>query len=259
MDKDKNDGDKIISVNQMDGMNGRNEMDGMNGRNEIIRIDKNHIYSIEVNGERITPISVTTLIKKWFNTFNEDETIFRLMNSENPEYKDKTANQIKNEWKKMRDEGCLLHKQIEDFFLLEKSPVKLSIEFGYFLNFLNKHSNLKFYRSEMCICSRDHKVAGTIDCLFKDEEDRFYLIDWKRSKEIRPWSSEKGFGPFSNLNDCNYIHYTLQLNLYRYILETNYNISIYRMWLVNLHPRNSNYKRYSIEKYDIESIYSQLV
>lgn len=220
-----------------------------------ITIDSSHKYHIA--GSNIIPISVTTLIKKWFNVFDEDEVIYRMINSGCEDSKE----QILKKWKKMRENGTILHSVIEAYLTHQQFKLtdEIDIEFNYFLNFLNKHSNLKFYASEKMIYSSDKKVAGTVDCLMTDEEDRYYLIDWKCSNSIKPWSPQKGFGPFSKLNDCNYIHYMLQLNIYRHILETNYNIKIYKMWLVNLHRNNNNYYRYSIERYNIEDIWNDLI
>ena len=39
-----------------------------------------------------------------------------------------------------------------------------------------------------------------------------------------------------DLDDCNYMHYTLQLSLYRYILEENYKIKINNQALIHLTP-----------------------
>ena len=44
----------------------------------------------------------------------------------------------------------------------------------------------------------------------------------------------------SHLPDTNFWHYALQLNIYKYILEKNYNKHIGKMVLVCLHPNNLN-------------------
>ncbi len=57
-----------------------------------------------------------------------------------------------------------------------------------------------------------------------------------------------GFGPVSHLPDTNYWHYTLQLNIYRWLLEKHYNLKISEMALVVLHPNNKSYVRYKLNK-----------
>ena len=45
-----------------------------------------------------------------------------------------------------------------------------------------------------------------------------------------------------HLTDTSYVHYCLQQNLYRYILQKNYGIKVSRMNLVVLHPDMPAYK-----------------
>ena len=52
---------------------------------------------------------------------------------------------------------------------------------------------------------------------------------------------ETGLGRINELANCNYIHYSIQLNIYKRLLETRYNIIISEMFLVILHPDNENY------------------
>ena len=76
----------------------------------------------------------------------------------------------------------------------------------------------------------------------------FMIYDWKRSKEI---SFENRFGQTSktkcirHMEDCNYSHYSLQLNVYRRILQEKYNMKITKLALVVLHPDNP-YENYEV-------------
>ena len=63
---------------------------------------------------------------------------------------------------------------------------------------------------------------------------------------------QSGFGPVSHFPDSNYWHYTLQLNLYRWLLEKHYGIVVSEMALVIMHPNNANYKRYKLNRLDEE-------
>lgn len=47
-----------------------------------------------------------------------------------------------------------------------------------------------------------------------------------------------GAGPCAHLPDCNYIHYALQLNTYRFLLEKNYGMEIEGQAIIVLHPNN---------------------
>jgi hypothetical protein len=45
-----------------------------------------------------------------------------------------------------------------------------------------------------------------------------------------------------HLPDTNYWHYSLQLNVYRYILQKHYGFVVSELALVVLHPENSSWK-----------------
>ena len=75
-----------------------------------------------------------------------------------------------------------------------------------------------------------------------DRPGEFALYDWKRSKEIKFENKfEKGLEGLKHLEHCNYNHYSIQLNIYKRILETLYNLVITEMVLVILHPDNDSF------------------
>ena len=74
--------------------------------------------------------------------------------------------------------------------------------------------------------------------VFKDQRGKYHIYDWKRTKKIDP---DGNFGKFGrglarDVPDCNYWHYTLQLNLYKHILESKYGMKIDRMYLMEFYP-----------------------
>jgi hypothetical protein len=84
--------------------------------------------------------------------------------------------------------------------------------------------------------------------LFLDpEKDEYVIYDWKRSREIKFDNKyAQGRGPVKNLDDCNYTHYCLQLNMYKYILENYYTKTIRSMHLLVLHPNHDNYQKIDV-------------
>jgi predicted RecB family nuclease len=69
------------------------------------------------------------------------------------------------------------------------------------------------------------------------------IYDWKRIEELKTenqWQS--GLGPVTHLPDTNYWHYSLQLNVYRYILQKHYGFVVSELALVVLHPSNKSWK-----------------
>ena len=223
----------------------------------MIKFDeKPHIYY--VNGLAIDS-SVTTFIHKQFPKFDADKVANMLFkkhfDNDKSNYYNMTAEQIKKSW---RDSGTSastagtgLHLAIEYFYNeIEdniKPEIKECVEWEYFQNFLADFPGLKAYRTEWEIFDTELNLAGSVDMVFKDENDDFWIYDWKRSKEIKTKNDfEQGFGELQHLPNANYWHYSLQLNVYKRILETKYDIPIKGMCLIVLHENHKNYKRYEL-------------
>jgi len=225
--------------------------------------DEDHSYKIIHDGKLIVPISVTTLIHRYFSEFNADLIIDKMMKGRNwkqSKYYGKTKDEIKSEWdnngKEAADLGTLMHADIE--FFLNKDPVSYpnGREFQFFMafwnDFKNKYPTFHPYRTEWLVYDEDEGVAGSIDCILADDQNQLMILDWKRSKEIKlnnKW--EKGLHPFEHFEDCNHSHYSLQLNFYRHMLETKYNKKVVFMMLVILHPNQESYMCYPISHIDL--------
>ena len=124
-----------------------------------------------------------------------------------------------------------------------------SKEFQYFLEFARDFKHLKPYRTEWMIYDTELKFAGSVDMLFENPDGTLEIYDWKRSKEIKmdnPWQSSHT-PCIQHLPDCNYVHYCLQLNTYREMLERNYQVKIGGMYLVILHPSQTTYQRIKVQ------------
>jgi hypothetical protein len=89
--------------------------------------------------------------------------------------------------------------------------------------------------------------------LFQNEDGTLSIYDWKFAKEIQTHSyGKKGLSPVEHLNDCNTVHYALQLNLYREILERKYGYVIQDMNLVFMHrDLGDTYIKYPVERMDM--------
>jgi len=228
----------------------------------ILFEEKGHIYTFLPTKESF--LSVTTLIHSYFPKFDEDEVIKRMMRSRNwakSKYNGMTAEEIKAEWKETRETaaalGTCLHKQIEDFLNRRLKKLPDTREFKMFLDFWFKFSqaNPRYqpYRTEWIIYDEQVKVAGTIDFVLADEKGNLVLLDWKRSKEIKRGNPyQKGFPPIAHLDDCNFNHYSLQLNIYRHILEERYKRNILAMFIVVFHPDQEDYQFIHIKRNEVD-------
>ena len=195
-------------------------------------------------------ISSTTLIHSLFPKFDADKIIDDMMKSpswERNKYYPMTKEEIKKKMEKNSKEammkGTKLHEDIECYLNYECVSNKTK-EYQFFLNFI-RDNQICVYRTEWKIFDEDSGIAGTIDCCCINQYGEFILYDWKRSKEIKRTNDYKkkySTKPYLNyLEDVNFNHYSLQLNLYKYILEKNYNCHVKDLYLVVFHPEHANY------------------
>jgi ATP-dependent exoDNAse (exonuclease V) beta subunit len=104
--------------------------------------------------------------------------------------------------------------------------------------------SMKPYRTEWLIFDEDLKISGSIDMVYENEDGTLNIYDWKRSKEIiktNNWNKYASCPEISHVADNNYSHYSLQLNIYKTILERKYGKTVKELYLVRLHPESENY------------------
>lgn len=225
-------------------------------RDQFIVFDEpTHVYT--VHGSSKGYISCTKFIHEFFPHFDADAVIKKMMRSPKwPTNKlyGKTAKEIKDIWnangKEASGLGTAIHLSIEQFLNEAESVIDPVIftttEWRYFQNFWKDHGHdLEPYRMEWEVYVEAIKLAGSIDGVFRRRSDgRFVIYDWKRSKEIKQDNKfETGYPPLHHLPNTNYWHYTMQLNVYRWILKYHYGLDIADLYLVIIHPNNSNYVR----------------
>lgn len=213
--------------------------------------EEGHLYTIE--GADDHPISVTTLIHKYFLEFDADKIIDKMMSSSRwnkSKYYGMTKEQIKEKWNKDGEEasslGTKMHFAIECFFngtLTEQPNTKeFKLFLKFWMEFNEKTNSYKPYRTEWMVYTDSKKICGSIDMTLQNEKGEIIILDWKRSKLLKKDNPfQKGIDIFSHLDDCNYNHYTIQLNCYRYILEKFYGKKVVGLALVVLHPDNDDY------------------
>jgi hypothetical protein len=134
-------------------------------------------------------------------------------------------------------------------------------ELQYFKNFHNEHvageqATLRPYRTEWTVFHEEARIAGSIDMVYEvvTRESRrrgtdpppLAIYDWKRCRDIVKTNRGNKFAThpaIEHLPDTNYWHYALQLNIYKYILQTKYDKTVTDLYLVVLHPEAQNYQR----------------
>lgn len=228
-------------------------------RDELIQFEEiGHKYKIGTSSYT----SVTSWVHKHFEPFNPDVIIDKMMASKKwpkSPYFGKTKDEIKQQWNDnsiaVTSEGTKLHHDIENFmnqpverpthatlldYYYTKPETNDSIEWQYFLRFIKTTPHLVPYRSEWPVFNEDIHIVGTIDMVYEKADGTLMIYDWKRCKEISKngWSKYAKTESMQHIPDSNFWHYTLQLNMYKYIIETKYEKVVSNICLVKLHPDN---------------------
>ena len=231
--------------------------------------EETHTYTIDGTREGWT--SCTGFIHGFFEAFDPDAVISKMMRSRKwseSKYYGMTAAAIKKQWSDSGTEaseaGTRMHLDIERYNNAE--PVgnlegdnwtpNPGPEWNYFMEYERKHRiphGFVPFRTEWLVFKEDIKLAGSIDMLYMKPDGTLAIYDWKRAKDMKFENSyQSGRAPLDHLPDTNYWHYTLQLNVYRWILETHYKLDIAEMYLVILHPDNKSYRRMRLNRLDDE-------
>ena len=111
---------------------------------------------------------------------------------------------------------------------------------------------------ELVIGDEYYSLCGSIDFLAYDKEKKcLVILDYKSNKEIKTTNTYKQYmlGNLNHLDDINYIHYSLQLNGYQYILEKNTNLRLNNThYLVWINEKNDDYVIYTTKDLKSEAI-----
>jgi len=203
--------------------------------------------------------SVTQIVGDYFEKFVPDVAIERMIGGPRwprPEYQHKatgepfTPEEIKRQWDSIgeyaRNRGTWMHYNIERH-LNDMQPSDNLIEFKQFLDFerdFMKTRGVVPYRTEWRIADPDYNLAGSVDFVGALPDGTYCLMDWKRSKNLATSMSNtygrRGRYPIDHLDDCEATKYFLQLNLYRYIIQKRYGLTISSMILTSFHPQASS-------------------
>jgi len=190
-----------------------------------------------------------------------ERAVARLNDTTSPQYHaEKSA--IIEQWSQTSKSGTKIHADIEYFYNDEPRPND-SLEYQYFMHFKEdferEYPNYRPYRTEWTVFYKELKLAGSIDMVYENTEDGTLMIyDWKRVKEIKyeAYRDECGLGVCSDLPHTNFWHYSLQLNTYKAILESQYGKKVTKCVLVRLYPDAPDYETH--ECHDLHDKVRQL-
>ena len=204
----------------------------------ITFIEKGHKYIHDGNQLE----SATEFISQFFEKFDTNKWSTYVAKRDGM-----PVQEVLDMWEKKKNFSCefgtFIHNYAEDL-IKKKTPKKpqTDMQKNYYqaIDSFMKNESHEFFDAEKIIGSPKHSIAGTIDGLSK-KNNGIYLIDWKTNKKIDTYgyNDKRCLSPIHYLADCNFTKYTLQLSLYRFILENDYGWKVKGQKLVHLKPDGS--------------------
>lgn len=237
-----------------------------------------HIYTYVEDDDSETQfgISVTTLVGKYENPFDEDKIAGIVARRDGIPKAEVLAM-----WHFDRDFACAkgthTHAYNEYLWrwngevLYDYDKEAVIKEFGY--DVISpvwdklKAICTKFYQKfkdkiipiglEQYVCSKDYDICGAIDFLaYSKKLDEIIIIDYKTNKGINTeaYKNQKMLFPLNHIPDCNFYHYSLQLAIYKYLIEYETGIKVSsKKWLIWMNENNDDYTLYECENLDKEA------
>lgn len=125
---------------------------------------------------------------------------------------------------------------------LERALKKIMLMWDVF--WVKASQNLIPIRSEFVIGDLDIGIGGMIDQLFWNKKmNEIQIWDWKTNKKIDFSNKYQSFTePISHLDECEYNNYSLQIAIYKYIIEKNLGLNIGNCYIGHFHEYNDTYK-----------------
>jgi len=215
-------------------------------RNLHFNEDK-HLYTInkDNNDKKILP-SVSGLIKRYAKPFPKDASNkYAIKNN-------LTVQQVKKEWKNKSDEACErgtrvhLFGELYPFDKTVKPKCKQEEACKKFWDELPEH--IEPLIMELRMYHKEYDYAGTTDIvLYNRLNNTVILADYKTNKDLfKNFKQKRLLKPFSNLLDCPFNKYQLQLSYYQILLEqSGFKVSSRKLiWL----RKTGEYEMYSLDE-----------
>ena len=234
--------------------------------------DGRHVYVDTNNGNILT--SVTTLLKQYQTPFDTEYWTKKMVdNPKKPKYWGMTQQEIKDLWNKIRilgvTSGSIVHEYLETRWYNKEFPINYSAYeylddlntedfsifhtkvkklIGFADKFIEDHKHVIPIRPELIV--GNEKLAGQIDFFGYDtEKDDYIIFDYKTDKKIDFKNEYQNFkSPLTHLDDCEFNKYSLQVNLYRKLLEPV--VDVKDMHIIWFFADNDSYVKLRVKKDD---------
>jgi hypothetical protein len=219
---------------------------------DVRYIDKTHQYFDVKSGKELE--SVTTVLKKFQPEFEHDYwASFKATQEGVSKYRKDL------EWHLLREHGTTKGSYIHDYLecatqgkyfekpvpeFIYKPALDKCIELAN--QFVEWYRESKFSLVVPELIVNDNKNAGQIDNLSCVNNDlhKLAIVDYKTDKAI-DFDNQYGnlLEPYSNMPDCNWSKYCLQVNKYQELFEKKFtDYRIIDRWIVWIYEENEEFK-----------------
>lgn len=200
----------------------------------IIFKPENHEY-LSINNDSITWTSVTSFISKFKQPFDADTIAQKSSRSKKSKWYGMTPEEIKTAWKaeakRATDLGTWYHNQREADICglnnMERHGVTVPIIKPIEIDGIKHSPDQKLTEGiypEHMVYLKSAGLCGQSD-LVEVVNSKLNITDYKTNKEIKTegytsWEgvTQKMLPPLTHLDDCNFIHYSLQLSMYMFMI-----------------------------------------
>lgn len=219
--------------------------------------------------------SVTQFIDQFFEPFD------KMGVSEKYAKKHKlTQEEVLADWEKKGNiaslSGTIIHKYLEDYargkvFDIDYQPaIKLGLENEVRERVSHLIKQAKQFHDDTLnklipiqmeyTVGIDDIIAGNIDLLcWNIKAGEFQIWDYKNLKEFKSFhiNKKKALKEFNQYDDCHLTHYSIQLNLYKCMLERKLGIKVGGCYLVHFSNTENNYAIH--ECFDLQNECNQVL
>ena len=180
----------------------------------VVFYEDTHTYYLN-DKKKLT--SITKYVSKFKQPFDSD-----LIAGKYAKKHGLVKGDVLKDWAKKGKESCdsgtFVHSVFEDYInekpLITKEEYPKSKVALLVIEELFKSKRLIPIETEMIVYN--DKYAGQIDCIAKNKKGEHFILDWKTNKSIeRENRWQRMTGKYDHLDDCNYNHYSIQLDCYK--------------------------------------------
>lgn len=214
-----------------------------------------HQYTV---GYGATLMSVTSLIKKYTQPFKSHQIASQVAKSKAKKGLPADKSYYLRYWHTKgalaREKGNLLHLYAGELPNVD-IPQTLEEEavLAYYTNVIVAERNEVVLATELPIYYKG--LAGTGDLITIKEDGTLHIYDWKTSAEFDK-SYNKFLAPFDSFRDTNRNKYTMQLVLYKWIIESMTPYTVSEMTIVKIDE--TGYEEIELNE-DLEEVITKVI